>query len=361
MAVSSVIEEQVGSKMVKGIFWKLGVGAAAVAGLATYKIKQSDKLASGEKAKNYWQTYYNPNTVQRSNELRQTFSLLSTQVQIHLDVYERPEKNAPVVVFNHGAAGYCRLFVEVALMFYDLGYTVVLPDQRGQGYSGGTRGDYTISEVTQNVVDVLKWAKSRYNSPTFVAGGSVGGALTYYGVAASAGTGTGTDVKAVACLNLFDFGNGYDGTAISRFVFLNRYPVIAQMVYNLTRLGQFAGRVRLPFKWFGVFEKLMDDRDSEFQEKWDADPIPPRYTSLRSLSSNVSTPPAIPFERNNIPILVINQKYDKMVDPAVTYRNYERLGGEKRYIEVPFGHWSSQTTFWQTLVTEANDWFRKHL
>ena len=118
-------------------------------------------------------------------------------MELHLDVYQRPEREAPVVIFNHGGAGYCRLFVPLALQFYGLGYTVVLPDQRGQGLSGGVRGDFTFSECVQNVIDVAHWAKQQLETPLFLAGGSLGGGLTYYAAA-------GEPAPAIACLNRLD-------------------------------------------------------------------------------------------------------------------------------------------------------------
>jgi alpha-beta hydrolase superfamily lysophospholipase len=133
---------------------------------------------------NYWENYYSPALVERSNQLRQTHLLRSTGVDVHIDFYPQRDREAPVIIFNHGAAGYSRIFVELALALYDLGYTVILPDQRGQGFSEGRRGDYVIAECTQNIVDVAKWAKSCFQGPLFMMGGSVGGALTYYAVVA---------------------------------------------------------------------------------------------------------------------------------------------------------------------------------
>ncbi len=104
----------------------------------------------------------------------------------------------------------------------------------------------------------------------------------------------------------------------------------------------------------------MDERDAAFQAQWDADPVPPRLVSFRSLASNMYTRPAISFEQNRIPTLVINQSLDKMVDVNVTRHNYERLKGPKRYLEVPFGHWSSQPEFWETMVQSCDEWFREH-
>ena len=48
-----------------------------------------------------------------------------------------------------------------------------------------------------------------------------------------------------------------------------------------------------------------------------------------------------------------------MVDPAVTRQNFERLGGPKRDLEIPFGHWSSQPDFWQMVVQAGDEWFQQ--
>jgi alpha-beta hydrolase superfamily lysophospholipase len=302
----------------------------------------------------YWRIYYDKSVVQRSDDIREEHAIVSTGVDIHIDVYAKPDPHAPIIIFNHGAAGYCRLFVELALSFYDLGYTVILPDQRGQGLSGGRRGDYTISECAQNIVDVAYWARTRFPGPLFMAGGSVGGALTYYAAAA------GAPVRAIACLNLFDFGNGTDGIQISRFAFLARHPAAVRLLKAGNAILRPLHWARIPFNWVGAFDKLMDERDPAFQAKWDADPIPPRLVSLRSLASNMTTSPAVPFEQNGVPALVINQSLDKMVDPHVTKWNYERLSEPKRYLEAPFGHWSSQPAFWRTIAQACDEWFREY-
>jgi alpha-beta hydrolase superfamily lysophospholipase len=303
----------------------------------------------------YWRIYYDEMVAEQSDKIREEIEIVSTGVKIHIDVYTNPNSNAPVVIFNHGAAGYCRLFVSLALSFYERGYTVVLPDQRGQGLSGGRRGDYTISECVQNIVDVACWAKNRFSTSLFMSGGSVGGALTYYAAAA------GAPVNAIACLNLFDFGNGIDGISISRLASLARYTSIVKLFKGGMVLLKPLHGLRIPFNWIAAFDKLMDERDEEFQSQWDADPVPPRFVSLRSLASNMTTAPAISFKENRVPVLVINQSLDKMVDTSVTKRNYERTGGLKRYLEVPFGHWSSQPKFWKTIVQSCDEWFRQYL
>ena len=67
-----------------------------------------------------------------------------------------------------------------------------------------------------------------------------------------------------------------------------------------------------------AFDKLMGARDREFQFQWDTDPVPPRSVNF-------------------------------------TKRNYERLSEPKRYLDVPFGHWSSQPEFWETIAQSCNE------
>lgn len=301
----------------------------------------------------YWHVYYDRDVVTRSDRLREEAHLRSTGVDIHLDVYPHPDPGAPVVVFNHGAAGYCRHFVRMAFLFRERGYTVVLPDQRGQGLSGGRRGDYTIAACVQNVVDVTRWAKQRFGTPVFMGGGSMGGGITYYAAVA------GAPVEAITCLNLFDFGSGIDGLQMSRLASLAESPwVVTACRQSLAMLKPLHG-MRIPFNWLGAFDKLMDERDAEFQAQWDADPVPPRRVSLRFLASTMLTSPAVSFEDNQMPVLVMNQTFDQMVAESVTRLNYDRLGGPKRYVEIPFGHWSSQPAFWTSIVDSCDDWFRR--
>jgi pimeloyl-ACP methyl ester carboxylesterase len=335
-------------KLLKKLLVAVGVLAAWEIGSTWWEQR---KFARGS---DYWQVYYDQATVDFAAQNCQSHMIVSTGVKIHLDVYPVADPNAPVIIFNHGAAGYCRLFVGLAQRFHQRGYTVMLPDQRGQGLSGGRRGDYTIAECAQNIVDVATWAKARFGGPVFLAGGSVGGALSYY--AASAGA----SIEAIACLNLFDFGNGLDGLRISRLAPIAQYPQLAAILRMGFEWLKPLYWLRLPFNWFGAFDKLMDARDVDFQANWDADPIPPRLISLRALASNLNTSPAVPFESNQIPTLVINQALDQMVAIEVTRGNFERLAGNKRYLEIPFGHWSSQPEFWDLIVEACDDWFQPY-
>lgn len=115
--------------------------------------------------RDYWRNYYDAATAAKSDALRQELFIESTGVAIHLDLYQQADANAPVVIINHGGGGYWRIFLGVALALYARAYTVIVPNQRGQGYSEGDRGDFTIGELVQNIVDVAQWARARYAGP----------------------------------------------------------------------------------------------------------------------------------------------------------------------------------------------------
>ncbi|HUN05689.1 MAG TPA: alpha/beta fold hydrolase [Aggregatilineales bacterium] len=290
--------------------------------------------------KQYWKQYFDAETVAQAETLRQGVYIASTGVQIHMDVYEQPDRNAPVLIFNHGGGGYCRFFVPLALALYQRGYTVIAPDQRGQGYSEGDRTDFTIGELVQNIIDVAHWVRARYTGKLFLGGASVGGGLTYKAAAA------GAPADAIICHNLYNFGDPHDALAVSRFAALRHVPGLPQINKLMIGLGAaLMPGLKIPFGWLGAFEYMVDERDTQFYSLWLRDPLPIRRVSLRYMWSTFATPPTIPYEQNQVPVLVINQTRDRMVSPAVTKRNYDKLGGPKQYIEIDYGHWATGLQF----------------
>lgn len=316
---------------------------------------QETRAAHQQTRQDYWRVYHSAENLARSDALRRVYTVRSTGVDLHVDAYERPEADAPVLIFNHGGGGYSRLFVPLALALYDRGYTVLTPDQRGQGLSGGNRSDFTLGQFVQNIVDVAHWARERYSGRLFLAGGSVGGGLTYKAATA------GAPVEALICHNLYDFGKARDALSVSRFAFAANIPLVPGLFSAVTRF--FAALVpglRIPYRMLGRFDKMVDPRVTGFYQKWLQDPTPIKWVSLRYMASTFSTPPAIPYEQNRLPVLVINQTRDEMVAPAVTRRNYERLSGPKQYVEIDYGHWAMGKDFEREWV-DAVDNFLKSL
>lgn len=304
----------------------------------------------------YWRHYFDEATIVRSNALRQEMTLQSTGVNIHMDVYEQADKSAPVLIVNHGGGGYSRIFLPVMLALYERGYTLIAPNQRGQGYSEGSRGDFTVGQFVQNIVDVTHWGRLRYSGALFLLGGSVGSGLVYNAAA------EGVPVDAIICHNLYDFGSVHDTIALSRFAALRHIPGFPALMSATIRLfAALMPGLRLPFRALGKFEAMVDERDIRFYDIWKNDPLPIQSVSLRYLRSTFTTPARIPFEANTCPILVINPMRDTMVSPAVTNRNYERLGGSKQYVEIDYGHWATGATFVEEYVQIVDQYLQHQL
>jgi pimeloyl-ACP methyl ester carboxylesterase len=119
--------------------------------------------------------------------------------------------------------------------------------------------------------------------------------------------------------------------------------------------------VRLSFRVLAKFKAMVDERDTRFYDISKDDPLPIKSVSLRYLRSAFTTPARIPFEANTRPILVINSMRDTMVSPAVTKRNYERLGGPKQYVEIDYGHWATGEAFVNEYAEIVDDYLQQQI
>ena len=106
---------------------------------------------------------------------------------------------------------------------------------------------------------------------------------------------------------------------------------------------------------------MVDARNADFYAKYKGDPYPIRQVSLRYMASTFSTAPKIPLAQNTMPTLVINPIRDKMVSPAVTRQNYERLGGDKHYAEIDYGHWALGEAFESEWVSIVDDYLQQFI
>ncbi|HAR48895.1 MAG TPA: hypothetical protein DCR81_02055 [Smithella sp.] len=128
--------------------------------------------------------------------------------KLHLDVFS-VGKNAPTVVFIPGTSVYARFYIEVMYKIFKQGFNVVGFDPRGHGLSSGTRGDYTVNEIVDDTLAVVKYARERFGGKVAIAGSSQGGIIAFYAAARD------NSIAAAVCHNLADL-NGKDNLALSQ-------------------------------------------------------------------------------------------------------------------------------------------------
>ncbi len=296
---------------------------------------------------NYWHAYYDAETIERSDRLRQEFFVETADHQLHVDAYLRPTSDAPVVFLTHGEGGYSRLFVGAALALHGCGISVLVLDQRGHGLSTGPSGDFTLAQLTQDVLDAAHWAHRSFQRPLFLGGIHQGSGLAYRASV------LGAPVVGLIFHELYDLSASEDAPDILN---LPGGPYIAGAVARAL-LAVFP-RARLPYDRLVGFDGMLDERDNNSYKVWQRDPNPARSVSARYAASLFSTPMDVPYEANALPALVINPMRDRMIDPHITQRNFKRLGGPKTYARLDYGHWSMTNAFSYQWAGEIALWIR---
>lgn len=95
---------------------------------------------------------------------------------IHCEFYHHSD-DAPVIIFLPGIGTYCELYAELLSGIADQGFNVVGMDLRGHGYSAGTRGDYRVEQIIEDIGAVIDHLSDQYKGPVGVYGYSIGGLL----------------------------------------------------------------------------------------------------------------------------------------------------------------------------------------
>jgi alpha-beta hydrolase superfamily lysophospholipase len=288
--------------------------------------------------------------------LRQEFCVDTADQDLHLEAYLCSDRDAPLLLLTHGEGGYAGMFVRLALALHDCGVSTLVLEQRGHGQSSGREKDFTLGQLAQDVLDAAHWVRRHFQGPLFLGGTNQGSGLVYQASA------HGAPVIGLVCHGLYDFSRPQDALAVSRFAGLANMPggfhVASAAVRTLMAL---APARRVAYDSLLAFDGLLDERDNGNFEAWLEDPNPVRQVSLRYAASLFSTPLAMPYEQNALPVLVFNPQRDRMIDPQLTLRNYRRLGGPKTCTDLDYGHWSMTEGFSRTWAEIASGWMQNIL
>jgi pimeloyl-ACP methyl ester carboxylesterase len=238
--------------------------------------------------------------------------------KLHLDIFA-VGNNAPTVVFIPGTSVYARLYIEFMYKLSAQGYNVVGFDPRGHGLSSGPRGDYTINEIVDDALAVVKYARDRFGGKVALAGSSQGGMVAFYAAARD------DSIAAAVCHNIADL-NGKDNLVLSQI----RPPLftvpLAAFMMDLYK----SFYIPIAFYLDLSKEKAKDGTDAATLLK--RDPLAVTWITFRALGSLMHTDPAKPVEKITVPIMLIHAENDTIFPRDYVENIYNRLTCKKNYL-----------------------------
>lgn len=272
----------------------------------------------------------------------------SSNTKIHLDIYNK-SKSAPTIIYCHGLASCGRVMGHIAIKLVDKGYNIICPDLVGFGISINPHGSGDIPTYVQNLKDTITYAKTRFDGPIYVAGISLGGALSYYLACEE------TRIKAIACYCLLDLASD-ETHAISPFP----KALIKPAIGLLRVAAKIMPHVNLPLKHMLNLETLSDY--PELNAVFRSNALAVKVYKFKGALSLLTSAPKIAFkDYNNAPILVVHGTNDRMIPEKLSRDNFEQLKiKDKAYLPIKgCEHVPTRDHELEEYVNAMDAWFRK--
>lgn len=249
-------------------------------------------------------------------------------IKLYAAVFVAGEK-APTVVFIPGTSVYALCYAEFMYGLMQAGINVVGFDPKGQGQSGGERGDYTVMEHVGNARDCCAYARERFKGPVFVMGSSQGGIEAFYLAA------TDEAVAGCICHNIADltdpesvrltrFGPKEPGSGSGIQATLSK----VSMAILKTMAGLFP-RLKVPI---ASYLDLKSEPMRVFGNAWDfllQDPLALQHITLRASASLATTPMPRPLAEIKTPVMVLHSSLDHIFPQDYVQRLYDNLTCDK--------------------------------
>jgi alpha-beta hydrolase superfamily lysophospholipase len=251
------------------------------------------------------------------NSLVET-SLDANGIKLHLDVFA-VGKNAPTVVFIPGTSVYTKMYIEFMYKMYIQGYNVVGFDPRGHGLSSGLRGDYTINEIVDDTLAVVKYARERFGGKVALVGSSQGGMVAFYAAARD------NSIAAAVCHNFADL-NGKDNLVLSQI----RPPLfMVPLAEFMTGLYK---NFSVPVSFYLDLSKEKAKDGTDASTLINNNPIAVKWITFRALGSLMHTDLAKPVEKITVPIMLIQAEKDTIFPNDYVENIFNRLTCKKKYL-----------------------------
>ncbi len=247
----------------------------------------------------------------------QSFLVKNGKLDLHVDVFEY-DKNAPTVIFVPGTSVYALCYAEILFKLGCAGYNIVGLDPRGHGQSTGTRGDYTISEIMDDVRAVKEWTKDRFNKSISLMGTSQGGIVCLYLAAAD------DDIDSVVCHNFADLTHPATSRIANVKGIFNAFrPIVKQFASAFSNM-------QVPISLYLDLSKIKLRNFGNVRHFVDQDPLALKTVSLRALKSLMTTKLTKPLPEIQTPVMVFQGNRDTVFPTYYTRLLFNELNCRKR-------------------------------
>lgn len=297
-----------GKKIIVGII--LAVGVFHIVWYAGSRMYQNRRLPDDKVLREYQDKMIKQlMTIDRS-VMEETY-ISANGNKLHL-IIAATGKQAPNLVFIPGTTAYAQVYAQFGYDMYKQGFNVIGFDPRGHGQSSGPRGNYTMNELVDDTLEVVKYVRNRFGDKVVLAGSSQGGMAAFYAAARD------DSIHAVVCHNIADL-NGKDNIILSQIKppqFLVPFCISLMNLY-----GNYSFPISLYLDL--TKEKFLDGTDAATLIK--QDPLAVSWITFRALSSLLRTDLATPVEKIKVPVMLIHAGKDNIFPQAYVEGIYNRL------------------------------------
>ena len=235
---------------------------------------------------------------------------------VHLELHQA-EPGAPTVVIAPGLGDHARRLTPLAAALVERGFNALGVDRRGHGLSEGGRGDASLEEDFAVLRLAIAEARRRFGGPVALLGDSLGGIMTWYLLTAEPG------VDTAVCHDVSHPDESHDSSM--------RYKAPL-----MRALGRLLPGAPVPVRRIADYEHVALDPVTRAYFDDEIDKLFNFTITARAAASYLAFEPETPWERVQIPVLVVVGAEDRMVSPAFTERCLARAKPPATtYLEVP--------------------------
>ena len=289
-----------------------------VAWYATSRMHKNEKIPDEAAARAAFDNLLKDDKISIDRNSFKETSIEANGIRLHLDVFS-VGKNAPTVVFIPGTSAYTKFYIELMYKMYLQGFNVVGFDPRGHGLSSGLRGDYTINEIVDDTLAVVKYSRERFGSKVAILGSSQGGIVAFYAAARD------DSIAAAVCHNLADL-NGKDNLILSQIRPPKFMVPLAEFMANLYK------SYSVPVFLYLDLTKEKSKNGTDAATLLKNNPIAVKWITIRALGSLMHTDLAKPVEKITVPVMLIHAEKDTIFPQVYVENIFNKLTCNKKYL-----------------------------